>query len=125
MTFDQGASLPLIIKGRVVRQDSISALVESNNTEKIQSLIHIKRIAEEKAEISAHMVCDSKNTYVPKGKKVAVPIVEKDTVLVVRVGLPSILSIDVELVNDFFHNIISNIRIQFDVNTNECGLILE
>eukprot|EP00602_Paraphysomonas_sp_CaronLab_P005668 CAMPEP_0185027448 /NCGR_PEP_ID=MMETSP1103-20130426/12512_1 /TAXON_ID=36769 /ORGANISM="Paraphysomonas bandaiensis, Strain Caron Lab Isolate" /LENGTH=481 /DNA_ID=CAMNT_0027561449 /DNA_START=406 /DNA_END=1851 /DNA_ORIENTATION=+ len=97
--------------------------------EKISLLLKIMRIGEEKAVIKAHVVRDSINKFngALRGSvgKSAPPAVRGDSTMELQISLPSILSIESELILDYFRNAASSVRIQHNSGTGENIILLE
>mmetsp|Transcript_33825 Transcript_33825/g.34453 ORF Transcript_33825/g.34453 Transcript_33825/m.34453 type:complete len:614 (+) Transcript_33825:49-1890(+) len=122
-----GRCLPLFVVKPVTdsmhAHGSILRPVGTQAAEKIYALLKIKRLGDEKIHITATF-CASSTTCGGKGSKAYTPVVMANSILTLVVGLPSVMLADDELITEYFHNVSSNIVIDYLPTENKCALSL-
>jgi len=87
--------------------------------EEVYLLVKIVLVGEERARVSVHSLRDSRNTF--KGA----PALPANTKLDLVIALPSVLSVESELMEEYFRNAASNIRVEHSQETGKNILIFQ
>lgn len=87
--------------------------------EDVYMLVKVSRVGEERARVVVHTLRDSVNQY-KKG-----PAVPANTRLELLIALPSVLTVESNLMEDYFRNAASNIRVEHDQESGDNVLIFD
>lgn len=94
--------------------------VQKNKIEQLQVVIEVKSGAENALVIKVTPQADSDGTFASKrqgGKLVVIPAVKKGDIIEVETRIPSLISVDVDVMLSFIENLISCTRIEHDEKT--------
>lgn len=102
-----------------LRQKKVTPGAQEFIPEEIYMLVQVTRVGEEKARVVVHTLRDSVNMY---SKQPALPANSR---LELMIALPSVLTVESDLMEDYFKNAAVNIRVEHSQETGVNYLILD
>lgn len=125
-------SEPVMVSSRTPSGATIQQVIAASNKppkETIPCSVELKELGDEKASISVTILNNFKSVQLRSQKKGSSSkyelSIDANTTYSMPLALPSIMSLDPELVQEFFNNIMENMQLSYDRGTDQIFLCLK